>query len=140
MRREKGASELDKTAHRIYDFATGKSEGWYETDVICPRCGRELETSYCEERVYMVRCKHCKTVAITEGNSPKGAAEKIGIVALPADDWHEDYGDCLWWSFPIEEPPYLGSPISFDRYGDDTVPKWCTHFTKIYMPTEDGEL
>ena len=32
MSREKGASELDKSAHRIHDFATGKSEGWYETD------------------------------------------------------------------------------------------------------------
>jgi transcriptional regulator with XRE-family HTH domain len=83
-RQEKGASELDKNAHRIYDFATGKSEGWYETDVICLHCGRKLETSYCEERAYIVRCKHCKTVTITKGDSPKKAAEKIGIIALPA--------------------------------------------------------
>lgn len=135
----KGASELDKSAHRIYTFATGKTEGWYKPGVICPQCGRELETSYCEERVYMVRCPRCKTVAIAAGKSPRNAAEKIGIVATPAEDWHEDYGDCLWWHFPIEEPPYLGSPISFDRYGNATVPKWCTHFTRIHIPSDKGE-
>jgi len=136
-RTEKGASISGKSAHHVYGFATGKSEGWYSPGIICPHCGRELETSYCEERVYVVRCKHCKTVAITEGGSPRSAAEKIGIIAIPADNWDEDYGDCLWWSFPIEEPPHLGSPVSFDKYGNETIPKWCTHFTRIFMPIEE---
>jgi Zn-finger nucleic acid-binding protein len=87
----KGASELDKSAHRIYTFATGKTEGWYKPGVICPQCGRELETSYCEERVYMVRCPRCKTVAIAAGKSPRNAAEKIGIVATPAEDCKEEF-------------------------------------------------
>lgn len=132
----KGASELDKSAHRIYAFAKGKTEGLHKTEVPCPRCGRGLETSYCEERVYIVLCPNCKTVNITEGTNPKDAAEKIGIYAIPADDWAEEDLDCLWWNFPIEEPPYLGSPISFDRYGRRTIPEWCTHFTKIYIPKE----
>lgn len=136
MQRKKGASQLDQSAHRIYAFTTGKSEGWHQTGVICSRCGSELETTYCEERLYMVRCKHCKTTTIVEGKSPKDAAETIGIVAIPADEWQEDDLDCLWWSFPIEEPPYLGSPISFNQHGEPTVPKWCTHFTKIPIPRE----
>lgn len=140
MNYPKGASEVDKCAHRIHDYATGEVEGWREVAVVCPHCGKNLETSYCEDRVYLVRCQCCKTISIVAGNSPKDAASKIGIVAIPAEDWHEDYGDCLWWHFPIEEPPYLGSPISFDRYGNETVPKWCTHFTPIYIPTEENEL
>jgi len=31
-------------------------------------------------------------------------------VARPADDWHEDIGDVLWWIDPVEEAPYVGSP------------------------------
>jgi hypothetical protein len=84
MNKIKGASEINKSAHRIYAFATGKSEGWFETDVICLQCGQALQTSYCEERVYMVRCRHCKTVTIAEGESPRNVAEKIGIAD---DDW-----------------------------------------------------
>jgi hypothetical protein len=26
-------------------------------------------------------------------------------------DWHEDYGPVLWWLWPIEQPPYVGSPL-----------------------------
>lgn len=32
----------------------------------------------------------------------------------PYCDWHEDYGDVLWWVIPISEPPYVGSPFSSD--------------------------
>lgn len=31
-------------------------------------------------------------------------------VARPYDEWHEDIGPVLWWKFPIEEPPYVGTP------------------------------
>jgi hypothetical protein len=48
--------------------------------------------------------------------------------AKPIDEWHEDMGNCLWWSFPIEEPPYSGSPL------DNDFPNYVTHFTKIIVP------
>ena len=25
-------------------------------------------------------------------------------------DWHEDYGDVLWWTCPVREAPYCGTP------------------------------
>lgn len=31
--------------------------------------------------------------------------------ARPLSEWHEDDGDVLWWCFPIEEAPYVGSPL-----------------------------
>ena len=46
----------------------------------------------------------------------------------PINDWHEDDGDCLWWYFPIVEPPYCGSPLDLD------FPDYVTHFTKIISP------
>jgi hypothetical protein len=36
-----------------------------------------------------------------------GAAER----ARPLAEWHEDIGDVLWWAFPVEEAPYVGSPL-----------------------------
>jgi hypothetical protein len=52
------------------------------------------------------------------------------ITARPAEEWHEDYGDCLWWIFPIEEPPYCGSPLELN------FPQNFTHFTRLIMPIE----
>lgn len=44
------------------------------------------------------------------------------------EEWGEDYGDVLWWKFPIEEPPYVGSPL------DATWPGYHTHWTPIALP------
>ena len=49
-------------------------------------------------------------------------------VARPLEEWHEDYGDVLWWKFPIEEPPYVGSPLDCDWSG------YHTHWTPIEVP------
>ena len=48
--------------------------------------------------------------------------------ARPLEEWHEDYGDVLWWKFPIEEPPYVGSPL------DEEWPTYHTHWTPIPIP------
>jgi hypothetical protein len=54
--------------------------------------------------------------------------------ARPIDEWHEDYGDCLFWKLPIEEPPYCGSQL-------DTgfIENYYTHFTRIISPIEVKE-
>jgi hypothetical protein len=49
--------------------------------------------------------------------------------ALPLARWHEDFGDQLWWSFPITESPYCGSPLCNDW------PGYHTHYTPIVIPT-----
>lgn len=53
-------------------------------------------------------------------------------VAAHIDSWHEDIGTVLWWRFPVEEPPYVGSPL------EDDFPDYVTHWTPIVMP-EGGE-
>ena len=54
--------------------------------------------------------------------------------AKPLEEWGEDYGDVLWWKFPIEEPPYVGSPL------DENWPAYHTHWTPILMPKPPKEL
>lgn len=48
---------------------------------------------------------------------------------IPADEWHEDDGDVIWWKFPIEEPPYIGSPL-YEKFPLD----YYTHFTRLLLP------
>jgi|GEM_PF-4278607 len=43
----------------------------------------------------------------------------------PLDDWHEDYGNVLWWKLPVCEPPYCGKPE------DSDWPDYHTHFTPL---------
>lgn len=31
------------------------------------------------------------------------------------DEWHEDDGPVLWWEFPVNEPPYVGTPLDLPR-------------------------
>jgi len=49
-------------------------------------------------------------------------------VAVPREEWHEDDGDVLWWTMPISEPPYVGTPL------DDGFPDYVTHWTRIVVP------
>ena len=44
------------------------------------------------------------------------------------EEWSEADGDVLWWTFPIEEPPYVGSPL------DSDWPRYHTHWTAIPVP------
>ena len=58
--------------------------------------------------------------AATKANAPR-----------PLSEWHDDVGPCLWWRFPVAEPPYVGDPMSNDW------PGYHTHFTRIPVPTQD---
>lgn len=45
-------------------------------------------------------------------------------------EYHEDLGAVLWWRFPVDEPPYVGTP------GDSDWPGYHTHWTAILCPEE----
>lgn len=52
------------------------------------------------------------------------------VIAQLSEKWHEDIGPVLWWDFPVEEPPYCGTPL------DDDFPNYKTHFTELHIPDE----
>lgn len=37
--------------------------------------------------------------------------ERDSVEPRPLSTWHEDIGPVLWWRFPIDEPPYIGTPL-----------------------------
>jgi hypothetical protein len=55
------------------------------------------------------------------------------VEPVPVSEWHEDIGDALWWRFPIEEPPYVGSPLDTDW------PGYHTHFSLLPVPQEEAD-
>ena len=59
--------------------------------------------------------------------------ESQKVIAQLSEKWHEDIGPVLWWDFPVEEPPYCGTPL------DDDFPKYKTHFTELHIPDEVEE-
>lgn len=75
--------------------------------------------------------------------------------ARPIEEYHEDMGDVLWWKFPVEEPPYVGSPHDLGRSVEITIrdsireysyteniggwPGYHTHFTPL-PPIPEGAL
>lgn len=68
------------------------------------------------------------------------AVKKLGeledsLEPKPIEEWHEDFGDCLFWKFPIEEPPYCGSPLD-----TDFIDSYYTHFTRLIMPVKTIDL
>lgn len=53
---------------------------------------------------------------------------------IPAEEWNEDDFFVIWWRLPIEEPPYIGSPMC-----DDWTENYYTHFTRLIEPKEESE-
>lgn len=69
------------------------------------------------------------------------AAMKLALKALfmqrnvtepiPIEKWHEDDGNVIWWRLPINEPPYVGTPLD-----SEFIRNYYTHFTILIEPLE----
>ena len=72
---------IDESAHKVFDCGM---KDWHGPCAHkCSRCGRQLDIYYCESRLYLVRCKHCKIVSLVEAGNPNEAAEKVSHRAAP---------------------------------------------------------
>ena len=114
---EKGATYLDKLCHRLYDEPKGRG---YQVDGKCRRCGGSLMTYYCEDRLYLITCEKCGTLALTKSVAPQVAAnltlrnptltpqnewvsaeERLPQVrenVLVCAYWHEHWGVYMGWN------------------------------------------
>ena len=68
---EKGATYLDKLCHKLYDEPKGRG---FQVDGKCRRCGGPLMTYYCEDRLHLIACEKCGTLALTKAVSTQVAA------------------------------------------------------------------
>lgn len=131
----KGATQFDQLCHRVF-AANGNGTNYLSrrTGVKCGYCAYELEAYYCEDRLYVVECHHCKTKALVMAGSPEKAAYMtFGHAVYPVDDMGEE--EAVFFSHvPIDEPPvYVGSTADVD-FPDDVV---CGMYLPI--PGTDGK-
>lgn len=63
------------------------------------------------------KCPRCEFAELDAARTPR-----------PLDEWHEDFGPKLWWTFPVQEEPYCGGP------NDSDWPGYHTHWTPIVLP------
>lgn len=114
---EKGATYLDKLCHKFYDEPKGRGK---KTDYVCRLCGGPLETYYCEERLYLVKCADCGTLALVKTVNPEVSASvtlarstltppnewvrveerlpRLRENVLVCAYWHEHWGVYMGWN------------------------------------------
>lgn len=113
---EKGATRFDKQCHSIFS-SNGNGTNYLsrQTGVKCGNCGCDLEAYYCESRLYVVECHHCKIKALVMAGSPAQAAYRtFGHAVYPIEEMGEDLA-VFFDHLPINEPPvYVGSVIDCD--------------------------
>lgn len=103
----------------------------------CPACGASDVVMRVDTRAY----GFCHACGMCGPCAPKVDAEYAirqwnelprQSIPRPFEEWHEDYGDVLWWRFPLEGPPYIGSPRDEDWVDDG----YFTHWTPLPTPLE----
>jgi hypothetical protein len=52
------------------------------------------------------------------------------LLTRERESWHEEDGVVLWWTLPLNEPPYVGTPL------DDDFPEYVTHWTPLILPLD----
>lgn len=107
--------------HKLIKRCNTAVELWSNTAKA--NCELEVEKDYWEREAK----KHCAELGEI----------KIFNMLMPIKDWGEDYGDCLWWRFPVEEPPYCGNPLD-SEWQDNNYDDYYTHFTRLAIPQLDS--
>ncbi len=76
---------IDTRANLIANAFIDDKEGvlFQEMNVRCVKCGMKLGVYYCENRLYAVRCKTCKTVTLVYAARKLDAVRKVGAYEKP---------------------------------------------------------
>ena len=116
---EKGTTYLDKLCHKFYDEPKGHGE---RTGYVCRLCGGPLETYYCEERLYLVKCADCGTLALVKTVNPEVSASitLARPTLTPPNEWVsvEDRLPDTDGAYLVYAPTYTGgSSSSLDCIG-----------------------
>lgn len=101
LKDDKGATYLDKLCHKFYDEPKGCGK---KTDYVCRLCGGPLETYYCEERLYLVKCADCGALALVKAANLEDSA-RVTLArptftppneALTLEELREMDGEPVW--------------------------------------------
>ena len=48
---------------------------------------------------------------MTDKSQTTAPIDSLFLTPLPLSQWNEYVGAVLWWKFPVDEPPYVGTPF-----------------------------
>lgn len=100
-----GLPSFDLRVNAVFDRVTsGRDIRFRETDEMCPRCQRDLEVYYCENRTYIVRCKCCNIVTLVSATDPDEAAAKVGLHVKPVRHGRWIEVDRITWRGADDHP------------------------------------
>ncbi len=142
MASEKGATYLDKLCHKFYDEPKGHGA---RTDYVCRLCGGPLEAYYCEERLYLVRCVDCGTLALVKTTSPGAAAgvtlARPTISAVPVVRCQEctHYKICDEWKNGKRMLCEIHHHSYLDHDGDNHFCSWGQRKIETVLPKSDAK-
>ena len=138
---EKGVTYLDKLCHKLYDEPKGHG---FQVDGECRHCGGHLMAYYCENRLYLIVCEKCGTLALTKSAAPQVAANltlRKPTLTLP-NEWVSvekglpELPDASWCSRSVIVCDKDGdvAPLLWARaqVRGKTVERWKYHWGRIY--------
>lgn len=153
---EKGATYLDKLCHKLYDEPKGRG---FQVDGKCRRCGGPLMTYYCEDRLHLIACEKCGTLALTKAVSPQVAANltlRQPTLTLPnepltMEELRKMDGEPVYMTFPSDTGNQCGhwALVGTQRWGAVSLIYGCgwssyesaveTLGAKFYRRPPEGE-
>ena len=95
---------IDESAHKVFDYGMKSWHGFRAHK--CSHCSRQLDIYYCESRLYLVRCKHCKIVSLVEAGNPNEAVEKVSHCSEP-----ENKALTAQWISAKDKLPEIGQRV-----------------------------
>ena len=153
---EKGVTYLDKLCHKLYDEPKGRG---FQVDGKCRRCGGPLMTYYCEDRLHLIACEKCGTLALTKAVSPQVAANLTlrqptltpPNEALTMEELRKMDGEPVYMTFPSDTGNQCGhwALVGTQRWGAVSLIYGCgwssyesaveTLGAKFYRRPPEGE-
>lgn len=88
---------------------------WKIDDKVAAQMVKALEEGHDEHIVEV-------PIMAVVSNQPAIDYEKL----YPADEWFEELGNVIWWMCPVNQPPYVGTPLD-----SDFEPSFYTHFSLL---------
>ncbi len=64
---------VDKNAHEVFAFANDLRAPFLRSREKCQICKNPLESYYCEEKLYIVRCRQCGSIFLVDAPSAETA-------------------------------------------------------------------
>ena len=123
-RAEKAEVAYRKLDTMMQEVLVEKAEREMEAEGELADIKKQLSRSRFSEKKWAKAC--VEAIDAREKTENELAASQAALIPRPESEWHEDMGDVMWFHFPIQESPWVGTPLTSSWIED-----WYTHFVPL---------